>query len=69
YIVVFKEGTSDEEIEQAAKNVESQGGKVTHRYSAALLGFTAELPENTFTTMSTHPQVDYVEADGEVSIQ
>ncbi|KAF9086695.1 hypothetical protein BGX23_008652, partial [Mortierella sp. AD031] len=55
-------------IEAAVKDVESKGGKVTHRYNSALLGFAAEMPDVSVSTLNSHPHVDYVEADGEVSI-
>ncbi|KAG0097145.1 hypothetical protein BGZ93_003337 [Podila epicladia] len=67
-IVVFKDGTSASDIEAAVKDCESKGGKVTHRYNAALLGFSAEMPDTAVQTLSVNPRVDYVEADGTVSI-
>jgi hypothetical protein len=45
-----------------------KGGKITHRYEAALLGFSAEMPDVSVSTLNSHPHVDYVEPDGEVSI-
>ncbi|KAF9906703.1 hypothetical protein EC991_000365 [Linnemannia zychae] len=67
-IVVFKKETPAGEIDAAVKDVESQGGKITHRYDAALLGFSAEMPDVSVSSLNSHPHVDYVEADGEVSI-
>ncbi|KAF9390770.1 hypothetical protein CPB97_008459 [Podila verticillata] len=67
-IVVFKAGTPAEEIEAAVKDCESKGGKITHRYNAALLGFAAEMPDTAVQTLTVHPHVDYVEPDGPVSI-
>ncbi|KAG0314896.1 hypothetical protein BGZ97_008855 [Linnemannia gamsii] len=67
-IVVFKKDTPMKEIEAACKDVESKGGKITHRYEAALLGFSAEMPDVSVSTLNSHPHVDYVEPDGEVSI-
>ncbi|KAF9939381.1 hypothetical protein BGZ67_009606 [Mortierella alpina] len=66
-IVVFKDNTPASEIANAISEVESQGGKITHRYESALLGFAAELPDSSVQTMSVHPHVSYVEADGVVS--
>ncbi len=43
------------------------GGKVTHRYESALLGFAAELPDSSVSAMTLHPHVHYVEPDGEVT--
>ncbi|KAF9415903.1 hypothetical protein BGZ94_010353, partial [Podila epigama] len=44
FIVAFKPDTNNTHVDEAIKKVESQGGKVVHRYEAAFLGFAAELP-------------------------
>ncbi|KAF9551974.1 hypothetical protein EC957_000084 [Mortierella hygrophila] len=67
-IVVFKKETPASEIEAAVKDVESKGGKITHRYDAALLGFSAEMPDVSVSSLNSHKHVDYIEPDGEVSI-
>ncbi|KAF8933100.1 hypothetical protein BGZ47_011024 [Haplosporangium gracile] len=67
-IVVFKQDTPAAEIEAAVKDVESKGGKITHRYDAALLGFSAEMPDVSVSSLNSHPHVNYIEPDGEVSI-
>ncbi|KAG0250154.1 hypothetical protein BG011_008633 [Mortierella polycephala] len=67
-IVVFKNGTSSEVIDSAIEDVKSKGGKIAHRYESALLGFSAEMPDNSVQALNTDPSVDYVEPDGEVSI-
>ncbi|KAI8822579.1 protease propeptide/inhibitor [Fimicolochytrium jonesii] len=67
YIVVFKEGTAQNVIDQAAKDVEAQGGKIGHRYDTTMKGFSATVPDNVITTFKAHEKVDYIEADGEVS--
>ncbi|KAG0042490.1 hypothetical protein BGZ83_000398 [Gryganskiella cystojenkinii] len=67
-IVVFKSHTPAAEIEAAIKDCEAQGGKITQRYTSALLGFAAEVPDGNLQTLTVHPHVDYVEPDGEVSI-
>ncbi|KAF9348214.1 hypothetical protein BGX26_000363 [Mortierella sp. AD094] len=66
-IVVFKKGTELSVIDAAVKDVESQGGKIKHRYNSALLGFSAEVPDVGINALNTHAEVDYVEADGKVS--
>ncbi|KAF9126158.1 hypothetical protein BGX30_000137 [Mortierella sp. GBA39] len=66
-IVVFKAETPADEIKNAEDSIIAQGGKITHRYSSALLGFAAELPDNSFQALKVHPKVDYIEADGAVS--
>ncbi|KAF9999265.1 hypothetical protein BGZ79_007133 [Entomortierella chlamydospora] len=66
-IVIFKKGTEPSVIEAAAKDIESQGGKIGHRYNSALLGFAAEIPDVGINALITNANVDYVEPDGEVS--
>ncbi|KAG0317821.1 hypothetical protein BG000_004412 [Podila horticola] len=67
-IVAFKSGTAPDHIELAIKDIEAQGGKITHRYNAALLGFAAEIPDDSVQALTIDEKVDYVEADGPVSI-
>ncbi|KAG0299142.1 hypothetical protein BGZ98_010304 [Dissophora globulifera] len=67
-IVVFKAGTPTSEIDNAVKDVEDKGGKITQRYTSALLGFAADVPDVGVQSLTVHPHVDYVEPDGEVSI-
>ncbi|KAG0042492.1 hypothetical protein BGZ83_000400 [Gryganskiella cystojenkinii] len=67
-IVVFKAGTLASEIKAAEDDIISQGGEITQRYTTALLGFAAKVPDNAFQSLTVRPQVDYVESDGEVSI-
>ncbi|KAG0271911.1 hypothetical protein BGZ95_000216 [Linnemannia exigua] len=66
-IVVFKTGTAQEEITKAENDIIAQGGTITQRYTSALLGFAAALPDNSIQALSVHPQVNYIEPDGEVS--
>ncbi|KAG0075821.1 hypothetical protein BGZ90_009458 [Linnemannia elongata] len=66
-IVVFKKGTDQTEITKAENEIITKGGKITQRYTSALLGFAAELPDNSLQTLSTNPHLNYIEADGPVS--
>ncbi|KAF8981722.1 hypothetical protein BGZ46_002385 [Entomortierella lignicola] len=67
-IVVFKQGTPEEVINAAVKEVEEQGGQITQKYTSALLGFAATVPDVSVNALANHASVDYVEPDGEVSI-
>ncbi|KAF9435914.1 hypothetical protein BGZ76_005238 [Entomortierella beljakovae] len=67
-IVVFKAGTQKSVIDHAVDGVKNQGGKITHMYDSALLGFSAELPDVCVSTLHSQAEVDYIEPDGEVSI-
>ncbi|KAF9201615.1 hypothetical protein BGZ49_008155 [Haplosporangium sp. Z 27] len=66
-IVVFKKGTDQKVIDEAVKEVEGQGGQITQKYTSALLGFAATVPDVSVNALTTHASVDYVEPDGEVS--
>ncbi|KAG0271912.1 hypothetical protein BGZ95_000217 [Linnemannia exigua] len=66
-IVVFKDGTDQKDITKAENDVIAQGGEITQRYTSALLGFAASLPDNSVQALNIHPRVNYIEADGPVS--
>ncbi|MFZ0751024.1 MAG: S8 family peptidase, partial [Pyrinomonadaceae bacterium] len=68
YIVVFKPGTSREDVLVAERTVEQLGGKISFRYTSALLGFSATLPANALKAVRAVNGVAYVEADQKVSI-
>ncbi|KAF9302751.1 hypothetical protein BGZ74_004905, partial [Mortierella antarctica] len=63
-IVVFRPEVTPDQIDVAIKDIEAQGGKITHRYGSALNGFAAELPDQSIQTLTVDEKVDYVEADG-----
>ncbi|KAF8977394.1 hypothetical protein BGZ46_007419 [Entomortierella lignicola] len=66
FIVVFKKGSPQSEIDAAEKRVESDGGKVTQRYKSSILGFAAEVPDSLVNTLEGNEHVEYVEPDTEV---
>ncbi|KAF9536653.1 hypothetical protein EC957_010178, partial [Mortierella hygrophila] len=63
-IVVFKEDTPQAEIQSAEDSIIAQGGNITQRFDTAILGFAAELPDNSIQALQAHPMVDYIEPDG-----
>ncbi|KAG0204433.1 hypothetical protein BGX28_003615 [Mortierella sp. GBA30] len=67
YIVVFKQGTPEEEIESAVRDVESKGGIINQRYRDALLGFSASMPEVCTFSLEQNNHLDYIEHDGQVA--
>ena len=67
YIVVFKSDASDSDVDDAVRGVEGMG-QVHYRYSAALKGFAATLPEKAVQGLQRNPKVDYIEADLEVTL-
>jgi subtilisin family serine protease len=68
YIVVFKQGTSRNNILAAQRTVQRLGGKVGFTYTSALLGFSATLPPGALQTLRAAPGVAWIEADQKVSI-
>jgi len=72
-IVVFKKSTSKEDIAAAASNIEKQGGIIKYRYyeneKIVLYGFSASVPDSAVVALRNHPGLDFIEADGVVTIQ
>jgi aqualysin 1 len=69
YIVVFKEEAGARGAAEAAiHQVEAAGGRMLYTYSAALVGFAAQLPDEALETLRRDPNVAYVEVDQELSI-
>ncbi|KAF2684037.1 hypothetical protein K458DRAFT_418355 [Lentithecium fluviatile CBS 122367] len=65
--VTLKKDAPKDAIESAKKQVEEQGGKVTHEFSL-MPGFTAEFPEDKVHSLATNDHIT-VEADSEVRTQ
>ena len=68
YIVVFKPGTLAAEVSAAAENAQGLGGQVDIVYDAALTGFAGNFPEQALFGLSHNPNVDFIEADQEVTL-
>jgi subtilisin family serine protease len=68
YIVVFKPGTSRNDVLVAERTVERLGGKIGFRYTSALIGFSAKLPASALQTLRAARGVDWIEADQKVSL-
>ncbi|KAI9178669.1 hypothetical protein H9P43_005331 [Blastocladiella emersonii ATCC 22665] len=60
FIVEFKEGTAPAVIDTVAAELESNGGRVTSRFGAALLGFSAIIPQDRYSTVSAHPAIEKI---------
>ncbi|KAK7518047.1 hypothetical protein IWX49DRAFT_50169 [Phyllosticta citricarpa] len=65
--VTLKEGASPEELEKAKKTVTDQGGKIINEFKL-IKGFTAELPADNVSILSTNDHIT-VEEDGIVTTQ
>lgn len=72
YIVVFQPGTPAAQVSAAAKtaiaNREGRGGNVDFMYDSALSGFAGSFSEQAIEALSHNPNVEYIEADQEVTI-
>jgi subtilisin family serine protease len=67
YIVVFKPSVADVdgEIDRAVRGF---GAQVHYRYYSAIRGFAATLPAPALEGLSRNPNVEFIEADGIMSI-
>jgi subtilisin family serine protease len=68
YIVVFKPGTLAAEASAAAENARGLGGQVDFVYDEALVGFAGNFPEQALTGLSHNPNVEFIEADQEITL-
>src|SRR5512135_1228727 len=72
YIVVFQPGTPAAQVGAAAKTAiasrEGRGGNIDFMYDAALNGFAGSFSEQAIEALSHNPNVEYIEADQEITI-
>jgi aqualysin 1 len=68
YIVVFKPGTPAAEMNAAAEHARGLGGQVDFVYEAALSGFAGNFPEQAIFGLSHNPNIEFIEADQEITI-
>jgi subtilisin family serine protease len=68
YIIVFRPGTPAGEVSAAAENARGRGGQVDFVYDAALVGFAGNFPEQAIEGLSHNPNVEFIEADQEMTI-
>ncbi|KAG0369491.1 hypothetical protein BC939DRAFT_446325 [Gamsiella multidivaricata] len=66
YIVVFKQSAAAQVIEKAERDILDLGGKIGHRYSTVMKGFSAWIPTPVVKALATNPFIEYIEEDGEV---
>ncbi len=70
YIVVYKDGTSDQIVDTALENVKRGHGATEHfRYKSAVKGFAVTLNAQALESLRSDPNVEYVEEDQEISIE
>jgi subtilisin family serine protease len=69
YIVVYKDKTSDKELDVDVEDMDkSEGVKADHVYKSALKGFAARLTPKALAKLQKNPKVAYIEKDQEMSI-
>lgn len=68
YIIVFQPGTPAAEVNAAAENARGRGGQVDFVYDAALIGFAGNFPEQAIAGLSHNPNVQFIEADQEITL-
>jgi len=73
FIVVFKEGTTKEQIDGYVSQLKGSGGSVTNSYydseHSILNGFAAEIPQSFLSSLQQESVIDYIEPDGVVTTQ
>lgn len=68
YIIVFRPGSSGNDVSAAANVAARMGGKVHYTYTAAVQGFTASLPEAALLGLLHNPNIELIEVDQTVSL-
>ena len=63
YIVVFEPGAAGAQVDAAMEHAQRAGGNVHYRYTEALNGFAASLPEQALNGIRHNPNVLFIEAD------
>lgn len=65
YIVVFKQGSSDQHVQAASNEVRLHGATIHQIYRAALKGFAAKLNAQALSALKKNPNVAFIETDRE----
>lgn len=69
YIIVFKDQTTDNEIDQELEKMNKNDGvKADHLYKNAIKGFAARLSPAAYNKLKNNPKVDFIEKDQIMSI-
>jgi subtilisin family serine protease len=64
YIIVYKDETTDKEIEDEVGEIDkSEGVKADHVYKNAIKGFAARLSSSALTKLKNNPKVAFIEKD------
>jgi len=73
YIVLFKDDTPEQKINDAKKQLEESGGQITQEYNMpGMKGFAAAIPDSFIASLQNLQSdgiVDSIEPDGEVTTQ
>ncbi|KAF9980484.1 hypothetical protein BGZ65_005050 [Modicella reniformis] len=66
YIIVLKDTVATQEIVETESEIVKVGGTIEHRYTDVLKGFSAWLSDPAVNSLKAHPNIAYIEEDGEV---
>jgi len=69
YIVVFKDSATQQQINDYANSIDSNGGRVGHRYDSVLKGFSATITNEQLNSFQGDDIISYIEPDGVVTTQ
>jgi len=71
YIVVFRDDTSKEVIENVINQINDTGGEVTNRFNSIMKGFSAKLSDVQLQSLDSLQGgvIEYIEPDGIVTTQ
>jgi len=68
YIVVFQPGTPAAAMNAVAEQARGLGGQVDFVYDSALSGFAGNFPEQAIFGLSHNPNIEFIEADQEITL-
>jgi len=68
YIIVLQPGAPAGEVNAAAEQARGLGGQIDFVYDAALNGFAGSFPEQAIEGLSHNPNIDFIEADQEITL-
>ncbi|KAG7098523.1 hypothetical protein E1B28_000463 [Marasmius oreades] len=72
FMVIFKPGTPQSEIDKYVNQVQDNGGEVHHKFDSTLHGFSATIPETQLQqlqSLQASGPIEYIEPDTKVTIQ
>ncbi|KAH7334947.1 proteinase inhibitor, propeptide [Rhizoctonia solani] len=69
YVVLFKESTTKEQIEDYVNRIQESGGKIKYDYSDLMKAVAVWVPDDSVQSFTVDPIVDSMEPDGVATTQ